>query len=159
MNENSASIAIDFQNDLECDAFEAGSRKQSRRIGATRSIDKILLASIVVPRQRQGLRAGRDRRRGPTVKQRRPIAGGGGRVLPIASQSGTTSGSRARSTYADTDTHADATGSSGHHLFGVYHAARLDDPTLVHVHLLVRRGPVLVVHEVMRVRGRRRGRR
>lgn len=80
-------------------------------------------------------------------------------MLPIAGQSGTTSGGCAWSTYSDANSHADATGGSCHHLLGIYHTARLDYTSLVHFQLLVRRGPVLVVHEVMRMRGRRRGRR
>lgn len=79
-------------------------------------------------------------------------------MLPIAGQSGTTCGGCAWSTYSDANSYADATGSC-HHLLGIYHTARLDYTSLVHIQLLVRRGPVLVVHEVMRMRGRRRGRR
>lgn len=79
-------------------------------------------------------------------------------MLPIAGQSGTTSGGRSWSTYTDANSHADTTGSC-HHLLGIYHTARIDYTSLVHFQLLVHCGPVLVVHEVMRMRGRRRGRR
>lgn len=119
--------------------------------------DKILLASIVIPWQRQRLRAGRDRRCRPTVEQRRPVACSTGCVLPIASQSCTTRGSCARSAYADADSHTDTTG-GGHHLFRIHHTARLDNTSLVHLHFLVRRGPVFIVHEIVRVRSRRRRR-
>lgn len=56
-----------------------------RTYNANVVVDKFLLASIVIPWQRQRLRGGRDRRRRPTVEQRWPVAGGGSRMLPITS--------------------------------------------------------------------------
>jgi len=122
-------------------------------------VDKMLLASIVISRQRQRLRTGCDWRRRPTIEQRWPVAGGGSRMLPVTSQSGTSSSGRTRSSYTDTNSHANTTGGSGYHLFGIHHATRFDNTSFVHFHLLVRRSPVFIVHEIMRVRGRRRGRR
>lgn len=160
LNQFSADINLISLNHIRLDNIKRSIfNKTKRDIAIIGGVDEILLASIVIPRQRQRLRTGRDRRRRPAIEQRWPVASGGSRMLPVTSQSGTTSSGCARPSYTDTDSHANTTGGGSYYLLRIHHTARLDNTSLVYFHFLVRRSPVLIVHEVMRVRGRRRGRR
>lgn len=116
------------------------------------------LFSVLVPRQGEGLRAGSDGRGGPTVEQRGPVTGGGGRVLPVTGQPRAPPGSGTGSTDPYPDADAYAAGRGDHPLAA--DPSRLDRAPPVLLDLLVRRAPVLVVHQIGWVRGgRRRGRR
>lgn len=104
------------------------------------------------------MRAGGDGRGGPTVEQRGPVTGGGGRVLPVTRQPRAPPGSGTGSTDPYPDADAYATGRGDHSLAA--DPSRLDHASPVLLDLLVRRAPVFVVHQIRWVRGgRRRGRR
>ncbi|KAG7213051.1 hypothetical protein KM043_002382 [Ampulex compressa] len=101
------------------------------------------LASVLLPRQGEGLRARGDRRRGPAVEERGPVARGGGGVLPVARQArgpASRAASGARSADPDPDPHADTP-------YELLRAGALEAAPPLVLHLLVRRGPVFFVHE------------
>lgn len=104
------------------------------------------------------MRAGGDGRGGPTVEQRGPVPGGGGRVLPVTRQPRASPWGGAGSADPDPDADPYATRRGDHSLLAA-DPTRLDHASLL-LDLLVRRAPVLVVHQIGWVRGgRRRGRR